>query len=193
MMVKYGTDKMLEQTEYLSKKFRNAIERAQREGMFLNNEYMETFPVGCCGNVSYLLAEYLLSYDIHTLWYSSCRDDDSHAWLIIKDKSVMPPICTCTTLPDDIVDIMSGYAGRKLDNVLKNERYEEECFGNCTIVDITGDQFTDYDKPVYVGPFDTFHRSFEFREAVDFLGLTSLEEMPQKQLVELFDMIIRYI
>ena len=41
------------------------------------------------------------------------------------------------------------------------------------IIDITGDQFDDYDTPVYVGYLDDFHQTFIFNEASDYDGLNN--------------------
>ena len=42
---------------------------------------------------------------------------------------------------------------------------------NGPIIDITADQFADYDILVYVGYQDSFHQSFDFIEAYDYDGL----------------------
>ena len=52
-------------------------------------------------------------------------------------------------------------------------RYEAEDLQNGLIIDITGDQFDDYDIPVYVGYLDDFHQTFIFNEATDYDGLNN--------------------
>lgn len=72
---------------------------------------------------------------------------------------------------------------------------------NQIIIDITGNQFRDnpvflnYDKPVYVGTEDDFHRLFEVedRDIHEHNGLDSLGSMCQPRLNELYRKIIKYI
>lgn len=72
---------------------------------------------------------------------------------------------------------------------------------NQIIIDITGNQFNDnpvflnYDKSVYVGAGDDFHRLFEFedRDVHENKGLNTLGSMCQPRLNELYQKIIKYI
>lgn len=72
---------------------------------------------------------------------------------------------------------------------------------NDTIIDITGDQFKDnpdflnYDKSVYVGVEDDFHRLFEVedRDINENFGLDALSSICQPRLNELYRKIIKYI
>ncbi|UZP01917.1 hypothetical protein JW813_09210 [Clostridium botulinum] len=72
---------------------------------------------------------------------------------------------------------------------------------NHTIIDITGDQFKDnqnflnYDKSVYVGMEDDFHRLFkvENRNIRENFGLDALGSFCQPRLYELYGKIIKYI
>lgn len=72
---------------------------------------------------------------------------------------------------------------------------------NQTIIDITGDQFRkntsflNYNKSVYVGPEDNFHRLFEVedRNIHKNIGLDALSSMCQPRLNELYRKIIKYI
>lgn len=50
-------------------------------------------------------------------------------------------------------------------------RYEETDLENGLIIDITGDQFDDFDEPVFIGMADTFHRTFHFNQAHDYTEL----------------------
>lgn len=71
---------------------------------------------------------------------------------------------------------------------------------NQTIIDITGDQFRgkkdflNYDKSVYVGSMDDFHRLFEFedRNIHENIGLDALGSMCQPRLNGLYRKIIKY-
>lgn len=73
--------------------------------------------------------------------------------------------------------------------------------GNQTIIDITGDQFRDnpeflnYDKSVYVGVEDDFHKLFEFedRDVHENNGLNALGSMCQQRLNGLYRKILKYI
>lgn len=72
---------------------------------------------------------------------------------------------------------------------------------NHTIIDITGDQFKNnpdflnYDKSVYVGVEDDFHRLFqvEDRDIHENIGLDALGSMCQPRLNKLYKKIIKYI
>ena len=70
---------------------------------------------------------------------------------------------------------------------------------NQTIIDITGDQFrydsvfSNYNKPVYVGAEDNFHRLFEDRRVHENMGLDSLGSMSQPRLNELYRKITKYV
>ncbi|KAF5047460.1 hypothetical protein [Acetobacterium wieringae] len=73
--------------------------------------------------------------------------------------------------------------------------------GNQIIIDITGNQFRynpvflNYDKPVYVGVEDDFHRLFEVedRDIHENNGLDSLGGACQPRLNELYRKTIKYI
>ena len=47
------------QIKQLAIKFRKAIEIAHQKGLFSHDIALDDFPTGSCGDVSYLLAEYL--------------------------------------------------------------------------------------------------------------------------------------
>ena len=47
------------QIKQLAIKFRKAIEIAHQKGLFSYDIALDDFPTGSCGDVSYLLAEYL--------------------------------------------------------------------------------------------------------------------------------------
>ena len=72
---------------------------------------------------------------------------------------------------------------------------------NKTIIDITGDQFKyspellNYNKPVYVGREDNFHRLFEVedRSTHENMGLDALGSMCQPRLKDLYSKIVKYI
>jgi hypothetical protein len=72
---------------------------------------------------------------------------------------------------------------------------------NHILIDITGDQFKynpdflNYDKPVYVGIKDDFHRLFEVedRDVHENNGISNLGSMCQPRLNELYKKIMQYI
>lgn len=72
---------------------------------------------------------------------------------------------------------------------------------NKTIIDITGDQFKynpvflKYDKSIYVGIEDDFHRLFkvEDRDIYQNFGLDSLGNMCRPRLKKLYTIIIKYL
>jgi len=72
---------------------------------------------------------------------------------------------------------------------------------NQTIIDITGDQFSNnqlflnYNQSIYVGAEDDFHRLFEVedRDVHENIGLAALGSVCQSRLNELYRKIIKYI
>ncbi len=69
------------------------------------------------------------------------------------------------------------------------------------IADITGDQFSDrssyyhYNVPDYYGPCDDFHNLFEVenRDVYPFMGLERYNPICRDRLLELYQIIMRYI
>ena len=66
-------------------------------------------------------------------------------------------------------------------------KYEAEDLIDGLIIDITADQFDDYNIPVYVGPIDTFHQTFDLIQAHDYVGLNN------ERLCSLFRIIAEYL
>lgn len=153
------TDKRIIQ---LACKFREAIDAARAEGKFDNISPFDEFPDNCCGETSYLLARFLIEYDIETLWISNDREGWTHAWLVVKDKRVTEP--EGFDYPDYMQSTLQRYG---MNNTHIGDNYSYEDVKNGLIIDITGDQFDDYDSPVFVGNMDEFHASFDFRGATD--------------------------
>lgn len=152
----------------LASRFRKAIESAHDKGLFARDIGFDDFPTGSCGDTCYLLAEYLRAFGIDTIWHSGERDMWSHAWLVVKDERVKKPTPRFFEAPDDIRDILNLYSGGQYNESVDITRYEENDLQEGLIIDITGDQFVDYDLPVYVGDMDCFHKSFEFNQAHDY-------------------------
>lgn len=169
----------------LAQRFRQAIDAAHRDHEFVDDFRFKNFPSGCCGDTSYLLAEYLLQNGIETIWVSLQRDDWSHSWLVLKDRRVRKP--TKITLPDDYIDLISIYRNQDFEAGTQTIHYKEHDLYDGLIIDITSDQFDDYDISVYVGYMDVFHQSFDFLQAIDFDGIYC------KRLENLYGIIEAYI
>ncbi len=176
------TDRSIEK---LAQRFRDAIESAKHDHAFDKSSCFTNFPTGCCGNTSYLLAEYLLRAGIATIWVSLNRNDGSHAWLVLKDRRVKEP--QKTILPAEYTDIISQYRNQDFEEETEDIHYVEQDLRNGLIIDITSDQFDDYKNPVFVGQMDDFHRSFDFIRAVDYDGLKN------DRLEHLYEIIESYI
>jgi len=70
-------------------RFRKAIDAAKESKEFEDDSVFRRFPKGCCGDASFLLAEYLLENGIESLYVCGTRSFDktnegtqTHAWLI---------------------------------------------------------------------------------------------------------------
>ena len=171
----------------LSTNFRQAIETARDNGDFSEDLCFDHFPRGCCGDTCYLLAEYLRTFAVESIYYSGTRDDWSHAWLIIKDRRVKKPTSREFSWPEELRVTLEGYGVEHPAQTNVITRYEEADLESGTIIDITGDQFSDYDIPVYVGEMDSFHQEFEFSFAHDYEGLNDV------RLSRLYRKIVKYL
>lgn len=68
------------QIKRLVERYRKAIEIAHRKGLFIHDIALDDYPRGSCGDVSYLLAEYLYRNGIETIWYSAQRENGCISW-----------------------------------------------------------------------------------------------------------------
>jgi len=79
----------------LVNQFRNTIDQARDEGKFDKDVSFNNFPLGCCGDASDLLSQYLLDNGIRTYYvcgtYSngSFESVRSHAWLLTDDQIII--------------------------------------------------------------------------------------------------------
>lgn len=81
------TDKEIFQ---LVEEFRNAILRANANGEFLGDGFIELFPRGNCGIVCDLLGRYLLEYANVRSWYTSgVAKSESHVWLTLENGTIV--------------------------------------------------------------------------------------------------------
>lgn len=171
----------------LSNNYRHALETARDNGEFERDISFSHFPRGCCGDTCYLLAEYLRTFGVESIYYSGNRKDWSHAWLVIKNRKVKAPTPKDFLWPDELQVTLEGYGVEHADQPTVITRYEEADLESGTIIDITGDQFSDYDIPVYVGEMDSFHQEFEFSFAHDYEGLNDV------RLSRLYRKIVKYL
>ena len=162
------------QIRELAVKFRAAIEIAKNEGMFSSDIIFHHFPRGCCGDTCYLLAEYLKENGFETIWVSTERDDWSHAWLVLKDHRTHAPTTRSFEWPEGLYAVVKEYGVIEPEKPFDVTRYKAEDIEDGLIIDITSDQFDDWNEPVYVGTMDYFHKSFEFVQAHDYDGLSDL-------------------
>ena len=149
--------------------FKAAMVQAWDAGDFDSDIAFCKFPRGCCGDTCYLLAEYLLSFGIETVYVCGSELYQSHAWLVIKDNRIGKPKSRHYELPDEIRDVFSLYSGSCSSGSIDNTYYDEMDLINGTIVDITADQFGE--NPVYVDSMGKFHKRFGFDFAFDCVGV----------------------
>ena len=175
------------QIKRLVERYRKAIETAHRKGLFIHDIALDNFPRGSCGDVSYLLAEYLYRNGIETIWYSAQRADWSHAWLVVKDERVHEPTLKLFSWPEELRGVLAQYGVEHPEREVEIINYEAEDVQHGLIIDITADQFDDYDSSAYVGEMDAFHRTFKFNKAHDYDGLRD------GRLVSLYQTIEKYL
>lgn len=172
----------------LALSFRRAIERACAVDEFQKDITFCHFPQGCCGDTCYLLAEFFHRLGIETIWVSM-EKDGSHAWLVVNDYRVKRPISTSYNWPEEMWETLKSYGMEEPEKTLETSHYTETDLENGLIIDITADQFPDYDISVYVGMMDSFHKQFDFKQAHDYGGLNDLNG----RLERLYSVIDRYL
>ena len=162
--------------------FRQAIEKAKDAREFDNDISFYHFPCGCCGDTCYLLAKYLSEYGIRSFYMEMNRGDCSHAWIAIDDGKIKDPRTITYEFPEKIQIVIGGYSAGDFPAKGSYTKYEIDDFADATIVDITADQFPDFEVPVFVGLMGSFQYSFEFRDAhiIEGLGSARLERLYQK-------------
>lgn len=157
----------MDKIEILSKRFRTAIDIAKSENEFYRYFDFKKFPDDCCDMTCDLLGYYLLENGIETRQINgACEYDDSrrHVWLETNDKKV---------------------------------------------IDITCDQFNDEFKlsqiidSVYIGEENEVHKIFSVDRCVErntnftdsslFEGFNKQPNFRQKKLIELYEIIEKYL
>ena len=74
----------------LAEKFRNAILKANANGEFFRDNFIELFPRGNCGIVCDLLGRYLLEYANVRSWYTSGETkSECHVWLTLENGVIV--------------------------------------------------------------------------------------------------------
>ena len=74
----------------LAEKFRNAILKANANGEFFRDGFIELFPRGNCGIVCDLLGRYLLEYANVRSWYTSGETkSECHVWLTLENGVIV--------------------------------------------------------------------------------------------------------
>ena len=92
---------------------------------------------------------------------------------MVKDGRVQTPTPRTFSWPVELRDIVAQYGVENPEKEIDQTRYEAEDLKGGLIINITGDQFDDYDIPIYVGYLDRFHQTFDFTEASDYNGLSN--------------------
>ena len=123
--------------------YRKAIEAARDDDRFVGDSSFAMFPRRCCGDTSCLLAEYLLSKGVNTVWCSGWRNDYSHAWLVVSDMRIRKPIPSSFCWPEEICPVVKRYGVTNPEIPIDNTHYEAEDIERGLLIDITGDQFDD--------------------------------------------------
>lgn len=150
--------------------FRIAIEKTCDAGLLKRDIAFRSFPRGCCGDTSELLAEYLRINGIKTIYVCGDEQGQLHAWLVLKDYRVKEPQKKFMELPSNIIKIYNSYSADTYKGPIDVTRYEESDLIDGLIIDITGDQFGE--EPIYFGYMDAYHRKYEFVQAHDSQRLT---------------------
>lgn len=169
----------------LVERFRTAMDELQEKGLFDKENPFRSFPRGCCGDTSYLLAEYLRKKGIDTIYVWGNDYDQSHAWLVVKNEFVKKPSEQVIALPNNITSVYNSYSSGINNETIDVTCYKENDLINGLIIDITGDQFGE--NPIYIGYMDDFHKKYEFGGAHDF------ERLSDARLYRIYRMIIQHI
>lgn len=172
---------------FLAKKYRIAIKAAQNDNQFVQDRTFKDFPIECCGDACDLLAVYLKRHGINTIQILTSRENCPHAWLVVKDSRIKEPVRRSFSWPEELRDVIAKYGVENPDQEIDKTRYEMSDIEDGLIVDITADQFPDYNIPVYVGTMDAFHASFDYDHENAYIGLEV------ERIKELYHIIEQYL
>lgn len=174
---------------HLVESYREAIERAHENNKFYKWPF-NSFPDGCCGSASDILARFLREYGILTKVVSSGDSDTTHAWLVLDDAVLQANLERDEKTADsDEIDemkrIIKAYGYCNLDGDIHPYHSFESVMDGCTIIDITGSQsqfrlasrYLNYNIPVYIGEMDDFHMLFDIYSINNFRINDDLDEI----------------
>lgn len=169
----------------LASDFKQAILKAKDAGLFSGDIVFNRFPRGCCGDTCELLAEFLYSKEIDTIYV--CGDDNgqTHAWLVVKDCRVKVPKQRFYEVPNEVRNVLNSYGNDVCNGVIDSTHYEENDLIDGLIIDITADQFGE--SSVFVGKLNEFYKKFEFVNAHD------CERLIGGRMASIYRKIMRYI
>lgn len=143
----------------LAQIFKEAAVSAYQAGLFQDDICFRHFPTGCCGDTCYLLASFLLSRGIETIYVCGTYRGQSHAWLVIKDNRVKEPTPEFYYPDKSYVHILGQYGG-EVSGSIDITRYKARDLTYGLIIDITADQFGE--PSVYVGIRNSFYKKYTF-------------------------------
>lgn len=168
-------------------KFKNAILEALNNKCFHDDIVFHRFPYACCGDTCCLLAEYLHTNGIETLYVCGTNEDlQSHAWLVLKDYRVKEPTPKYYEYSDEEITIMKLYGASVPKRKIDISRYEWADIMNGVFIDITADQFGQ--KPIHFGLVNGFYKQFDFDFARDYMKIED-----DIRLHSLYDTIMKFI
>ena len=169
----------------LVEQFRIAIENARDDDRFIGDDF-DGFPKNCCGDTSYLLAEFLRSKGQESIYvWGEDYTGQTHAWLVVNDGRVKKPTQTYIDFPDDVKNALNLYSNRAYNAPVTVANYDETDLEGGLIIDITADQFGGV--PIYVDYLCEFYKQFEFRFANGFTALGS------SRLRRIYQTILQYV
>lgn len=167
------------------KDFREAIDIAKRKGMFEQDGTFKDFPYDCCGPACILLAEFLMTYGIETLYVSgeNCKRE-THAWLIVKDDRIRKER-ESLELTDNVYSALKLYGSSFNSKMTEIKGYDENDLFDALGIDITADQFGK--EPVHVGEWKRFEAPYKYKMAQEHYGLSD------RNYIELYEIITSII
>lgn len=168
----------------LAQMFKDAALHARDAGQFREDTPFRHFPIGCCGETCYLLATFLRSYGIETIYVCGTRGNQSHAWLVVNDNRVKTPTPEFYYPEKEYVRIMGQY-GAEITGPIDITKYKARDLTYGLVVDITADQFGG--PSVYVRNRNDFYKKFRF----DFAHLCN--GVDNYRLRELYSKIIDFL
>ena len=118
-----------------------------------------------------MLAEYLKTKGIETIYVCGDFDGQTHAWLVVKDDRVEEPNKETVIIPQEFKLILKNYGLDTYDEY-ESIGYKEKNIIGGLMIDITGDQFGQI--PIYVDYMNDFYRQFDFCNAHNYCGFGNL-------------------